>query len=69
MSSTTLKSLVAKRYNYKLNPALVAQIKRLLDRTELSYREIARLYGISKSTVYDIAKGITWEEVEMDEEL
>lgn len=46
-----------------LNEDVVHEIKKLTSTRKKSQKEIARQYGVSKSTIADIAVGRTWRHV------
>jgi len=46
----------------KLNKEKAHEIKELLNKKELTYREIAILYNVSRSTIVDIQRGKTWKD-------
>ena len=53
---------VRKRHT-KLNAELVKQIREDREKNNISYDNLAKNYGISKSTVADIIKKRTWKNV------
>lgn len=46
----------------KLDKQKAHEIKELISKKELTYREIGELYGVSRSTIADIQKGKTWKD-------
>lgn len=48
----------------KLNEDIVREIRRLREKENLTYKEIAELTGTTKSTVADIIRKRTWKHVQ-----
>ncbi len=56
------KNTVSK-FSPKLDIEKVKEIKRLLTTTNLSFKEIGRIFNVSDSSIYDIKKGRSWRHV------
>jgi len=57
------KARVGRRCNAKLQVEQVREIKVLLDEGRFTKAVVAKRFGVSPSTINDIARGITWNEI------
>lgn len=61
-----IRTCNGKKVNSKLTESEVEKIKELLKNSDLSYREIAKQFDISTSSVGNIKRGVTWSYVEVE---
>jgi len=60
---TGLRPMGENRTQAKLTNYKVKEIKHLLKNTNLSFEKIAKLFGVSDSTINDIKQGVTWRHI------
>lgn len=51
-----------KNKHTKLNKEKAGEIKKLIKEKILTYKEIADIYNVSRSTIVDIQQGKTWKD-------
>ena len=49
--------------NSKLNREEVLKIKKLINENKLSQYKIAKIFGVSRSCILNIKRGIVWKDV------